>query len=93
MNDKKGIFDNPKNTRRLLVGFYISLVLLLAVDLFIHKHAEFPWEDAPFFFAAYGFVSCVALIYIAKGLRMLIKRDEAYYTATADKKNAEKPRE
>ena len=73
------IFDKPQNVKRFLVIFYISLVVLLIVDLFIHKHAEFPWGGAPEFFAVYGFVSCVLLIFIAKILRMIIKRDEHYY--------------
>ena len=32
----------------------------------------FPWEEAPEFFAVYGFVSCVLLIFIAKVLRLFI---------------------
>ncbi len=72
-------FDDPKNVKILLRIFYASLVVLLIVDLFIHKHADFPWEDAPNFFAAYGFVSCVLLIFIAKILRRFIKKDETYY--------------
>ena len=50
------IFDNPKNVKRLLTIFYISLVVLLVVDFFIHKHADFSWEEAPNFFAVYGYV-------------------------------------
>ena len=73
------IFDHPKNVKRLLTIFYISLVVLLVVDFFIHKHADFPWEEAPNFFAVYGYVSCVLLIFIAKLMRIFIKRDEKYY--------------
>ena len=73
------IFDKPENVKRFLRFFYASLVVLLVVDLFIHKHADFPWEAATDFFAVYGFVSCVLLIFIAKILRSLIKRDENYY--------------
>lgn len=73
------IFDNPQNVKRLLRVFYASLVVLALLDLVIHKHAEFPWEAQFGFFATYGFVSCVALIFIAKGLRLLIRRDEDYY--------------
>ena len=73
------IFDNPKNVKRLLTIFYISLVALLVVDFFIHKHADFQWEEAPNFFAVYGYVSCVLLIFIAKLMRIFIKRDEKYY--------------
>ena len=73
------IFDKPKNVKRFLGGFYLSLIALLIIDFFIHKHAEFPWEETTNFFAAYGFVSCVLLIFIAKVLRRFVKRDENYY--------------
>ena len=73
------IFDKPENVKKLLIFFYISLAVLLIIDLFIHKHAEFPWEGAAEFFAAYGFVSCVLLIFIAKVLRIFIRKDEDYY--------------
>jgi len=79
MKKDLGIFDKPENVKLLLRIFYASLVLLLIADFFVHKHAEFPWEDAPNFFAAYGFVSCVALIFIAKALRVFIRKDEDYY--------------
>ena len=73
------IFDKPQNVKRFLGGFYVFLVVLLIIDFFVHKHAEFAWEGFPDFYAAYGFISCVLLIFIAKGLRMFIKRDEKYY--------------
>lgn len=79
MKKELTIFDNPKNVKRFLWCFYGSLIALLVIDPFIHKHGYFPWEDAPEFFAAYGFVSCVLLIFIAKLLRLLVKRDEDYY--------------
>ena len=79
MGRKVKIFDTPINIRRLLKFFYISLAVLLIVDFFIHKHAEFTWEKAPDFFAVYGFVSCILLVLIAKILRLFIQRNENYY--------------
>ena len=79
MKKELTLFDNPKNVKRLLIGFYICLIVLLLIDPFIHKHAYFKWEAVPAFFAAYGFVSCVLLIFIAKILRLWIKREENYY--------------
>lgn len=79
MKKELKIFDKPENVKRFLAIFYISLVVLLIIDFFIHRHAEFPWEGAHDFFAVYGFVSCVLLIFIAKVLRIFVKRDETYY--------------
>jgi hypothetical protein len=79
MKKELKIFDKPENVKRLLKFFYASLILLLIIDFFIHKHAEFPWEGVPNFFAAYGFISCVLLIFIAKLLRIFIKRKENHY--------------
>ena len=79
MKKELTIFDNPRNVKRLLVIFYASLVVLLVVDFFVHKHADFAWEEATDFYAVYGYASCVLLIFIAKLLRVFIKRDEKYY--------------
>ena len=79
MKKELKIFDRPENVKKFLTMFYISLVVLLIVDLFIPKHGDFPWENIPDFFAVYGFVSCVGLIFIAKILRLVIKRDENHY--------------
>jgi len=77
---KKYLFDKPKNVKRLFRFYYTSLVMLLLVDLFIHKHAYFAWGEWPEFYAVYGFVACVALVVAAKYiLRPLVKRREDYY--------------
>lgn len=79
MKKELKIFDKPENVKRLLTVFYLSLLALLIVDFFIHKHAVFGWEGEHWFYAAYGFVSCVGLIFIAKILRLFVKKDEDYY--------------
>jgi len=73
------IFDNPRNVKRLIWFFYAVLALLLVAEFFIHKHGHFTWEDKPFFFATYGFVACVAVIFGSKVLRFVLRRDEDYY--------------
>jgi hypothetical protein len=73
------IFDDPKRVKKFLTGFFISLIVLLGCDFFIHKHDHISLGNAPEFYAVYGFVSCVMLIFIAKILRLFIKRDETYY--------------
>jgi hypothetical protein len=79
-DEKKHIFDNPKNIQRVLYGLFGSLLLLLALEPFVEKHPYFPWEEWPGFYAIFGFVACVLLVLAAKYiLRPLVKRDEDYY--------------
>lgn len=73
------IFDSPRNRRRVRWTLFGVCLLLLLLDFFIPKHGEFYWEKAPNFFAGYGFISCVSLIFIARLLRKILKRDEGYY--------------
>lgn len=85
MKKELKIFDNPANVKRLLFCFFTALVLLIILDFLIvdHEghgdHAGFAWEHAPAFFAVYGFVSYVVLIFVAKGLRWFVMRGEDYY--------------
>jgi len=74
------LFDRPQNVKRLLMGFYLFLVLLVVADFFVPKDPLFRWEGYPSFYGAYGFVSCVGLVLAAKYvLRRLVKRKEDYY--------------
>ena len=78
--EKKHLFDNPKNVKRLLMIFYALLGVLLAIEFFIHKHTYFTWEEWHGFYAVYGFVACVCLVLVSKYvLRPLVKRRESYY--------------
>ena len=73
------LLDSPKNRARVRKYFYVSLLILLVIDFFTPKHGHFPWEAAFAFYAVYGFIGCVSLIFIAKALRWLVKRREDYY--------------
>ena len=79
MKKELTFFDKKENVQRFLKVFFASLVVLLIVDFFIPKHADFYWEEAPGFFAAFGYISCVGLIYLARIIRFFIKRGEDYY--------------
>jgi len=81
MKPKKEItfLDSPENQRKVRKYFYISLCILLVLDFFIPKHGHFPWESAPEFYAVYGFIACVSLIFVAKLLRLIVRRREDYY--------------
>ena len=74
-----GLWDNPRNVKRLLYGFYIICAVLFLVDLFVHRHMTHPWEHLWGFYAIYGWVACVILVLVAKELRKVLMRREDYY--------------
>lgn len=77
---KKDFFNNKKNVKKIFLVFYVMVITSLVAELSIHKHAYFPWEEFPFFYASFGFVAFVFLILIAKHvLRPIVKRNEDYY--------------
>lgn len=68
-----------RQRRRL---FYLVLVLIVLADFIVpREHAEYLWERLPGWSAAYGFFSCVALIFVSKflGHRVGLMRREDYY--------------
>ncbi|MCF6249533.1 MAG: hypothetical protein L3J69_19585 [Desulfobacula sp.] len=87
--EKKHMFDDPKNIKKLLTVFFSSVVILLILDgiyLYLGKthvieaHMAYKWEGYFGFYAIYGFVACVILVLVSKYiLRPLVKRKEDYY--------------
>lgn len=78
-DEKKHLFDNPRNVTLLLRVFYVLCVLLFAADFIVHRHIYTELEKVPTFYALYGFVACVVLVIIAKYMRTILMRDEDYY--------------
>lgn len=83
-NKKQYMFDNPKNVKRLLTGFYVLCVVLLLLDFVIDRHVYHPWENLWGFYPIYGFVGCVVLVFVAKWMRTFLMRSEDYYEKLED---------
>ena len=87
--EKKHMFDNPRNVKRLLTIFFSSVIILLILDVVyiylskehvIERHLTYRWEEYFGFYAFFGFVACVILVLVSKYiLRPLVKRQEDYY--------------
>jgi hypothetical protein len=69
----------PRTRRRLWQVFIAILVLTLLAELAIKAHPHFAVEGLFGFSALYGFLACAALILIAKGLGLVLKRRDTYY--------------
>lgn len=62
--------------------FYLVLVLVVAADFIVpREHVDYLWERLPGWSAAYGFFSCVLIIFVSKflGHRAGLMRREDYY--------------
>jgi hypothetical protein len=76
---RRHLFDEPRNVRRVVRGLMWTCGLLVALELFVHRHLSHPWEALFGFYALYGFVACVLLVLLAAEMRKLVMRDEDYY--------------
>ena len=88
--ERKHVFDDPKNVKRVIHGLLIACAIVFALDIVNlvqglmgwheWRHEERPWEGLPGFYAVYGFVACVLLVLAARDiLRRIVMRDEDYY--------------
>ena len=74
-------FERPANVRRLIIGLVVACVLLTLADLFYtnpHPHFE-PLETSFGFQAWFGFVAFVVVVFLGRGLRLIVGRSEDYY--------------
>ena len=64
----------------LYVSLFIGVLAGILVQLFLHPHAYFWWEEIPVFSAVYGFVGCVIIIIASKALgHHWLQKEEDYY--------------
>ena len=70
MNNKKHLFDNPKNVKLVIRILYVSCFVLFAMDLVIHRHTVHPWESFTGFYAIHPFTGKRIPIYLANFVLM-----------------------
>ena len=83
-DEKKHIFDHPKNVKLVVKALYGLCIFFFLVDFVFHRHSAFhdldlgpeEWKG---FYAFYGCVSCVVLVLLAKEMRKVVMRKEDYY--------------
>ena len=78
-DEKKHLFDNPKNVRRVIRSLVVICIALFAIDFVYHRHVTHTWETLWGFYAIYGFVACVILVLAATEMRKFLMRGEDYY--------------
>ena len=78
-NEKPRWLDKSENVRKLYLTVWAIGIVLLVLDLVIHRHPETRFDGWFGFYCIFGFVACVSLVITAKGLRRLLMRPEDYY--------------
>lgn len=76
---KKYLFDNPRNVSILVRALYLVCFLLVVLDFVVHRHTTHDWEHITGFYAIYGFLAYVVIVVGAQQLRRLVMRKEDYY--------------
>ena len=79
MKRKMHWLTRPETIRRLWIGFVAILALTVAADLVVHPHGYFGLDGTVGFYAWYGFLTCAAMIFLAKLLGVFLKRKDTYY--------------
>lgn len=69
----------PENRRPIWIAFAIVLAVTVAAGFLVDMHPHFAFESWPAFFAIYGFLACVVLVFGAKLLGLILKRPDTYY--------------
>ena len=78
-DEKKYLFDHPKNIKRVLYLLYSCCILLFILDFVIYRDVSHSWENLWGFYPIYGFVTCVVLVRVATWMRTFLMREEDYY--------------
>ncbi len=78
-HEKQYWLDDPKHVNRIFWGLVGLCAFWVAVDLFLHRHAHWSWEELPGFYGVFGFVAFWCIVIAGKHLRKILMRDEDYY--------------
>ena len=76
---RKYWLDRSENVTKLYRGLWVVGLLLVAIDIILHRHEDFGFATRFGFYGLYGFFACVILVLVAKKLRTVLMRDEDYY--------------
>jgi len=77
--DKLGWAERPEIQQRIRYALYAICAVLVISDLIVNRYTYLPVEEIPAFYAFYGFAALVGVVLLAKALRQVVGRDEAYY--------------
>ncbi len=69
----------PANIRKLTYVSAAVLAFVALLDVALEPHPAFGIDGTLFFYSWFGFVTCVAMVVLAKLLGIFLKRRDSYY--------------
>ena len=69
----------PSSIRLMWRGGIVLLACLALLDLVVEPHPHFGIDGTFGFYSWYGLLTCVAMVLVAKGLGIFLKRPDDYY--------------
>jgi len=78
-DDKRYLFDNPRNVKLVIWGLVAACAAVFAGDFFVHRHVDHPWEALFGFYALFGFGAYALLVLLSEGLRFLVQKRQDFY--------------
>lgn len=71
--------ETPGAVNKITAGLIVACILSVLADFTYDKYGHFAEEGAMGFYAIFGFISFTLLIFVARGLRVLMMRPEGFY--------------
>jgi protein-S-isoprenylcysteine O-methyltransferase Ste14 len=71
--------EDPEFIKKLKYLLYVSVGIFIILGFFVEFHPHYWWEKVPAFFAMFGFIICMLIIFGAKAIGRLIQRKEDHY--------------
>ena len=84
MSDQGHWLTRASTIRKLWWGFAVVLALTVLAQLIWYVKGYFTVDGWFGFGAVYGFVSCLLMVLVAKGLGVFLKRPNEYYREQED---------
>jgi hypothetical protein len=72
-------FQRPRNINLMISVLAVVCAGTVLAQLVYHPHGHFPLEETFGFHAWFGFVTFVVIVYLGRGLRLIVGRKEDYY--------------
>ncbi len=72
--------EHPAVVRAIWRWSIPALLVLAALDIWVHHHEHFGYDGIPGFYSFYGLFACVAMVVVSKKLvALFLKRPDTYY--------------